>query len=92
MRSTFKSALFAGVAGAFVFGAIPAAFAGFDEAGQDSFWTNQTVNAPTQEARGSTRRDTEYRATYASPAAQAATPVQKDPAYFYHAMGTMGEQ
>lgn len=71
--------------------AAPMAFAGFDEAGENSFWTNQsTAPAVTAPQHSSNER---YRATYAAPSPQApAAAQQKDPSYFYHAMGTMGAQ
>lgn len=68
----------------------PLAYAGFDEAGENSFWSHQSA-AP--EATTPRPADHErYRATYAEPTAQApATAPEKDPPQFYHAMGTMGQ-
>lgn len=88
--TTFAAALLAGGA---ILTAAPV-LAGFDEAGENSFWTHQSVsNAPVGEARGSAQRNSQYRATYGQPAAEApAAAAQKDPQYFYHAMGTMSTQ
>lgn len=89
MRTITKAAALTAFAATML--AAPLAFAGPDEAGENSFWTHQSVAPATTQQSPNER----YRATYAAPQAQTQAPAassQKDPPYFYHAMGTMGEQ
>ena len=102
MRHHIKTLATVLIAGATLTGAASVAYAGFDEAGMNSFWSSapKTSTAPVEPRRAqSSSRNTEYRATYSDPnvASRPATAVpsaqpEKDPQYFYHAMGTMSGQ
>ena len=79
------------LAGASVVTIIPSAFA--DDAGIHDFMNQGTSSTTPAQPNSNSQQ---YRATYADPGVSrtqtAAPTVEKDPAYFYHAQGTMSSQ